>query len=200
MVIFTKHTEKEIWQTCDYCNCSVWAHGDVAEIMLGPVTSLDKAATYYLEMNVGAVHDAFWGGLVNNSMGDDDVYVAAEDCAANALAWGHFDSCVMDCSGELPSYTTQSGDGWWSRTMYVPWTFYAESFRPNGGQPYQYWRGNFYRFSYPHKNKDGNGYNHSRPQLSGWVPTHHASFHIPDRFGKITMAAKKSADSIAYHI
>merc|ERR1719367_1364547 len=80
IVIFTNQTERDIWQTCEECECAVYDGGSVAEVMLGPVTSLDKAATWYLEMNVGAVHDAFWGGIINNSKGDDQMYVAAKDC------------------------------------------------------------------------------------------------------------------------
>lgn len=196
IVVFTNQTELELQPSCETCGCAVWEGGDVAEIMMGPVTSLDKAPNWYLEMNVGAVHDAFWGGTVVNLDGDDHVYVGTGCCTA-VPRWGdpHFNSCGMNCSDSaaLPTYTTQSGSGWWSRRMEVPWTMYAESFRPNGGQPHQYWRGNFYRFSYPYKNDNGQGYNNSRPQLSGWVPTHDPSFHRPKRFGKITMVAKKTA-------
>jgi len=199
--IFTNHTDLDIWQTCEQCGCAVWDHGDVTEVMLGPVSSLDKVATYYLEMNVGAVHNAFWGGYVNNSQGDDQMYVADKECNADALSWGHFHSCEMNCTtGPMPQHTIQSGDSWWSRSMTVPWTLFKAEFRPKGGQPYQYWRGDFFRFSHPHKNSDGNGYNHSRPEKTGWVPTHDFWFHIPARFGKFTMKAKVSADSAVYHI
>eukprot|EP00927_Polykrikos_kofoidii_P061806 TRINITY_DN56633_c0_g1_i1.p1 TRINITY_DN56633_c0_g1~~TRINITY_DN56633_c0_g1_i1.p1 ORF type:complete len:289 (-),score=32.25 TRINITY_DN56633_c0_g1_i1:144-1010(-) len=191
--IITNMSDDDVWQNCKKCGCSNYAEGDVAEVFLGPVSSFDKVPRWYLEMDAGAVTGAFWGGIVNNSAGNDNIYPPSTTCTVDAGTG--FSSCQMDCSGTLPSVSVAQGSGWWSRTMTVPWSLYSKRYTPDGtadGAPWPTWRGNFYRYSYPFKHNNGT-FDRTRAELSGWSPTHNPSFHVPDRFGKLTFLANTEA-------
>jgi len=191
VVVRSNSTDNDIWQTCEECNCAVFSNGDVAEAFLGPVSSPSAAPTWYLELDVGALHGASWAGIVKNSLGTDTLYTPAIPCQVDPPA-GSFASCELGCGGPRPVVRTAEGPGWWWREMVVPWELYAEKFRPVDGKPWPTWRGNFYRYAYPNKLPDGS-FDHSAPELSGWSSTHNPSFHIPDRFGVLTFQPTRSS-------
>lgn len=186
IVVYTNNTDSDIWQTCDSCGCANFAHGDVAEVFIAPVSSPDRSPSWYYELDVGAVAGSFWGGVVHNTLGDENLYSSSLPCALHP-APGAFESCPLNCSGVLPSVIVQEGLGWWSRTMLIPWELFQEGYAPAGGgsKPWRHWRANFYRYSYPFKLPDG-GPDHQKPELSGWSATHSPTFHVPTQFGKLT--------------
>lgn len=185
IAISTNNSEDDIWQTCTSCGCSNFAHGDVAEVFLAPVSKPDLAPTWYYELDVGAVTGAFWGGITHNALGNDTLYSSAFPCSAKAPPDG-FSGCPMNCSNTLPIVEVHTGVRWWAREMLVPWTLFRAEFVPSSKHPspWQHWRANFYRYAYPFKLANGS-YNRSKPELSAWSPTHSGSFHVPPQFGKL---------------
>lgn len=198
IVVSTNNSDQDIWQTCTDCGCSNYAHGDVAEAFMAPVSALSLAPRWYYELDVGALTGAFWGGIIHNSDGDEDLYSSVFDCNASIPAGGGFNSCMLNCSSSLiPSHSVrvQNGSTWWSRDMLVNWDLFEEKFRPSDGNPWPHWRANFYRYSYPLKT-DG-VFNHKAPELTGWSPTYSGTFHKPSRFGKVSFAPKiRSVDNL----
>lgn len=191
ITVATNNTDHNIWQTCEACGCANFNHGDVAEAFLGPVSTPGAVPAWYYELDVGAVAGAFWGAIVHNAQGSDSVYPSSIPCSAEPSPGG-FASCVLDCGGPLPVVAVAQGEGWWARTMSLPWTMFAAEYTPagNGGQPWPHWRGNFYRYSYPKKLPDGT-YSRSGGsyELSGWSSTHNPSFHVPARFGTLAFTS-----------
>jgi hypothetical protein len=50
-------------------------------------------------------------------------------------------------------------------------------------RPWQLWRMNFYRYSYP----SGPDAKYDNFELNAWSSTHDPSFHVPERFGVVVL-------------
>ena len=153
------------------CNSQVWENGDVMEVFMAPVVSVQTAPRYYYETDT-APSGALFGAVIDNPKGNATqcnlMHCVKGDLPCSGLS--HFPAGVQ-------TVATNTTDGW-KVHLTVPWSMFKPAYRPsaNGGKPYPLWRGNFYRYDYP------NG--PSKPfELSGWSPTHNPSFHVPDRFG-----------------
>ncbi|CAE8637100.1 unnamed protein product, partial [Polarella glacialis] len=196
LVIDTNNSDMDIWQSCQECGCQNFNDGDVAEVFLAPVSSSSRSPSWYYELDVGAISGAFWGGVVHNSLGDDALYSSSFPCSATAPPGG-FGSCELNCSARLPAVQVARGQSWWARSLQIPWAMFLEDYRPSGSaEPWPVWRANFYRYSYPFKLPNSSDFDRSRAELSGWSPTHDASFHVPAHFGLLRLLPRALAKAV----
>jgi hypothetical protein len=196
IIVESSNTDHFIFQECMGCGCKSRNKGSMAGVFLAPVSNPDDVPKYYYELEVGAMHGAFAGGIIVNSLGDDIAYPSIYPCSAAPSNDNSFASCDLNCTGSiLPSVEVATGHDQWSYSMTVPWTMFAETYTPvgNGGQPWQHWRGNFYRFSYPNGYNTQFSYERSGWSPMGWSPTHDRSFHMPEMFGTMTFMPKTLA-------
>ncbi|CAE8593674.1 unnamed protein product [Polarella glacialis] len=196
LVIDTNNSDMDIWQSCQECGCQNFNDGDVAEVFLAPVSSSSRSPSWYYELDVGAISGAFWGGVVHNSLGDDALYSSSFPCSATAPPGG-FGSCELNCSALLPAVQVARGQSWWTRSLQIPWAMFLEDYRPSGSaEPWPVWRANFYRYSYPFKLPNSSDFDRNRAELSGWSPTHDASFHVPAHFGLLRLLPRALAQAV----
>jgi hypothetical protein len=102
-------------------------------------------------------------------------------------------SCNLACHGRAqfpkgPSTSVSQGPGWWSVSLYVPFSMYTaflqpgERARADTEAPAELWRLNVYRYDYPSKFQNGS-WDHHDMELSAWSPSGRGNFHMPQYFG-----------------
>ena len=164
--------DKRIFSPYETCNSNVWEKSDVMETFIAPVNSESDVPSLYYELDVSPTGAAF-GTVFSDSLGNT-TYCPLATC----------DSGDLPCSGKstFPSgwnssiKITTTG---WINTVFIPWSMFADKYRPHNGAPWKLWKANFYRYDYPEIPKD----NFTNFELSGWSPTHTPSFHTPSQFG-----------------
>ena len=172
-----------------HCDDPVFSRSHVLEIFMAPVLRVTDNPRYYFEMDT-APSGAVWVGLSNNSKGNASTFVANPSTKTGQLpcsGLGSFPtgptSSAWNASDGSSSSQASSSLEWGVKTT-VPWTMWAEKFRPGGSGPWPTWRANFYRYGWPEAPNAG----FSNFELSGWSSTHDPSFHIPARFGVLVLS------------
>ena len=184
--------DAHIFSPYTHCNDPVFVASDVLEVFVAPVLATTDNPVWYFELDASP-SGALWGGLSNNSKGNSSTCVDAGGCQHSG---------VLPCTG-LHSFddgrltvTVTNTSRAWSTKLTIPWTVFAEEFRPtttaassgdgsavHDVKPHTLWRANFYRYSYP----DGPNAAFDNFELNAWSPTFKPSFHEPERFGVMVM-------------
>jgi len=166
-VVYDKH----VFSPFTKCNDNVWEKGDVLETFIAPVHSIYDVPKFYWEVDGSPNSNLFVALIENANMGN----TTCRSCKPGPLpCQGAHDFPPHKFSYKARVYKNAQKP-MWTTDLFIPFTIFPESMRKS-----KLWRGNFYRYDYPQ--------GETGPyQLSGWSPTFNGSFHIPTRFGVITL-------------
>ena len=181
-------TDANIFSPYTTCNSEVFVGSDVMEVFMAPVDDLSDDPQYYYELDTSP-SGALWGGISNNTLGNSSVCIAENDeCTAGTLTCSGLADFAHGMTTTAQNLTRiNETEAWgWRVDLFVPWEIFAEKYQPKFNEDtrefvyHEKWRMNFYRYSYP----DGGRENY---ELSGWSPTHDPSFHVPSKFGRVSL-------------
>ena len=199
-------TDYNIFTSSTHCNNETYGEGAVLETFLGPVNTPFDAPRVYQEQDAspsavlwaGVIHKPQAGNVTNCNLGGP-----APAPGALCLTAGTLPGCTgkdaFPGAGRGLGVTTATSatggtdgrPGWWADHLVIPWSLFDGYFANGdaaragkGGLPWNLWRLALYRYDYPNAPY---GTTKSGFELTAWSPTGAPNFHVPQRFGVMTL-------------
>ena len=199
-------SDYNIFTASTHCNNETYGEGGVLETFLGPVTTPWDAPRVYQEQDAspsavlwaGVIHKPQAGNVTNCNLGGP-----APKPKALCLTAGTLPGCTgrdtfpgagagLNVNVTNSTHGGRDGrEGWWADHLFIPWSLFNGYFANGdaaragpGGRAWPLWRLNLYRYDYPNPPY---GTTSSGHELTAWSPTGAPNFHVPQRFGVMTL-------------
>jgi len=163
------------YTSSDQCNDPLWEMGSVFELFISRVSSPKDIPREYYEIDVSPKGTVF-GTIIQNNKGETTTCPRCNIGKLNCTGISKFT--------DYPNLMTDLSPfrGGWKVERFLPFSIFDKFINSSPVQN-QYFKFNFYRYSYP--------YGSSHPaELSGAYPTFSPSFHIPSRFATMVLKQK----------